>query len=230
LHYVKLDRPLVYESDRLRGYIQKHGIRQVTFDSVGYGCAGKPEDAEHALAYFRALRPLNVGSLHIAHVTKPSKNDGPAERDASHSRPFGSTFWHASARSTWFAKRTDPDVAGPNAPLVIGLYHKKSNNGPRYPAIGFQFTFDGDRTHVGRIDLASVDELGSRLPVWQRMTAVLKSGALPVSDIAEQLDVDESTVRQALKRDADRAGKRGTVSMFTRVDGGLIGLLARRAS
>jgi hypothetical protein len=229
LHCVKCDRALAYETDRLRGYILKHEIKYAVFDSVGYGCTGRPEEAEHALAYFRALRPLSIGSLHIAHITKPGKMDGAPEREASSQRPFGSGFWHASARSTWFVKRTNPDTTGPGAPLVIGLYHRKSNSGPRHPAFGLQFTFNAQRIVVTRVDLADVDELGTAMPLWQRMTALLKGGALSVAAIAEQLEVDQSTVRQALKRDADKAGKRGTVSMFTRIDGGLVGLLAGRA-
>jgi hypothetical protein len=230
VHYVRCDRPLVHEADRLRHYVLQHGIRFGVFDSVGYACAGKPEDAEHALAYFRAGRPMNIGSLHLAHVTKPPRTEGGRREPAENLRPFGSTFWHASARSTWFVQRTDPDTTGPDAPLTLGLYHRKSNSGPRHPAIGFQFTFSAARIHVARVDLADVDDLGARLPLWQRMRALLKTGALPVSEIAESLQVQEATVRQALKRDADRAGRRGTVSMFTRVDGHLIGLLARRAS
>jgi hypothetical protein len=227
LHYVKCDRPLVYESDRLRAYIRANGIRYAVFDSVGYACTGKPEDAEHALSYFRALRPFNVGSLHLAHVTKPKPGE---RRDPKEQMfPFGSVFWHNSARSTWFVQRTDPDAAGPGAPLTLGLYHRKANNGPRHAAVGFQFTF-GDQIHVARVDLTTVDDLGVRLPLWQRMRALLRTGALPVQAIAAQLDVDEAHVRQTLKRDADRAEKKGTVAMFTRVDGGFVGLLDRRAS
>ena len=230
LHYCKCDRPLVYESDRLRAYILKHGIRYTVFDSVGYACTGKPEDAEHALAYFRAARPLNIGSLHLAHITKPGKADSTAEREQSYQRPFGSNFWHASARSTWFCKRADPDKDGPAAPLTVGLFHRKSNSGPRYPALGFQFTFGPDRVRVARVDLAAHDELSERLPLWQRMKGLLARGALPTSAIAEQLDVPEGSVRQAIKRDVDSATRRGNASMFARVDGGLIGLAERRAS
>ena len=152
-------------------------------------------------------------------------------RDAQdQTRPFGSNFWHASARSTWFVKRTDPDTAGPNAPLTVGLFHRKSNNGPRHPALGFQFTFSADHIDVRRVDLAANDELGSKLPLWQRMKAVLTTGALPVKALAEQLDVPEASVRQALKRDADRASTRGNVALFQRVSGERVGLAERRAS
>jgi hypothetical protein len=54
--------------------------------------------------------------------------------------------------------------------------------------------------------------------------------ALPTSAIAEQLDVPEASIRQALKRDGNNAERRRTDSMFARVDGGLIGLAERRAS
>jgi hypothetical protein len=204
VHYVRLDRPLIYETERLRGYVDEHRIRYAVLDSVGYGCHGKPEDAEVALAYFRALRPLGIGTLHLAHVTKPSKGETTADRDQSTQRPFGSNFWHASARSTWYVKRTDPDAAAPNAPLTLGLFHRKSNSGARHPAVGLQFTFSPERIDVRRVDLAHVTELGAKLPAWQRMIAVLRTGAQPVNRLAETLEVSEATIRQVLSRDAKK--------------------------
>jgi hypothetical protein len=110
--YARCERPLVYEVDRLRRIVRDNGIEFSVFDSVAFACDGPPEAAEVARRYFRAVRQIGGGSLHIAHVSKAEGADN---------KPFGSTFWHNGARSTWFDevtrfRRTDvadsPDLAG----------------------------------------------------------------------------------------------------------------------
>ena len=103
LFYVRCERPLTEEADRLRRIIREERIDFGIFDSVAFACDGPPEAAETASAYFRALRSLRIGSLNLAHITKSESGD---------QRPFGSIFWHNHARATWFIKRaTDtPDT------------------------------------------------------------------------------------------------------------------------
>ncbi|MGE0706166.1 MAG: hypothetical protein AB7P22_19775, partial [Vicinamibacterales bacterium] len=58
------------------------------YDSVAFACDGPPEAAEVAADYFRAVRSIGIGSLHVAHVSKAENAD---------QRPFGSAFWHNGA-------------------------------------------------------------------------------------------------------------------------------------
>jgi hypothetical protein len=96
IRYARCDRPLVHEVDRLRRIVRDEGLNYVILDSVAFACDGPPEAAEVASRYFQAIRRLgSVGSLNIAHITKGEGSDR---------KPFGSTFWHNGARSTWFAK------------------------------------------------------------------------------------------------------------------------------
>ena len=85
IRYVRCDRPLVHELDRLRRIVLDEEITFGIFDSVGFACDGPPEAAESALAYFRATRQLRIGGIHLAHVSKAETGD---------QRPFGSAFWH----------------------------------------------------------------------------------------------------------------------------------------
>ena len=71
VRYVRCDRPLIYEVDRLQRIKQHEQLDVTLYDSAGYACNGKPEDAEQALGYFRAVRQIGGGSLHIAHVNNP---------------------------------------------------------------------------------------------------------------------------------------------------------------
>jgi len=202
VRYVRCDRPLVHEVDRLARIVEREQLDYAIFDSCGFACDGPPEAAESALNYFRAVRQLRIGSLHIAHTTKTG--------EAAEQRPFGSTFWHNSARSTWFAKQAS--VSPDGRLLTIGLFNRKQNLGALRPAVGFEIAFDDERTSFQRVNVASIDELAASVPLWQRIKAELQSGApKTIAALAERLAVKTDSVEKSLKRRTD---------LFTRVPGG----------
>ncbi len=200
VQYIRAERPLVYEADRLRRIVQEDEIDYVIYDSIAFACAGPPEAAEMAGAYFRAVRQIGVGSLHIAHVTKGETGD---------QKPFGSAFWHNGARATWNVKTAD-QLSG-HSELSIGLFNRKANIGPLRPAVGFRISFDEDRTTFERVDLRDVQELAPQLPLWQRIAHELRQGgAQTLARLAEDLDAKVDSVEKAAKRKAD---------LFTRLTG-----------
>ncbi len=212
--YVRCERPLTVEMDRLRRIVREEAIDYVIADSVAFACDGAPESAETAAAYFRAVRRIGVGSLHIAHITKGENGD---------QKPFGSAFWANGARSTWFAKRSSgsPDAGR----ISVGLFNRKNNLGQLAPAIGYEIEFGPDRTTFRRLNIADTD-LADRVPIQQRMHSLLaREGAMTMAAIASELDVPVDTIVKTAKR---HEGKR-----FTRVPGSdgifRIGLLARSA-
>lgn len=211
--YVRAERPLVAEVDRLTRLAREHSVDYLIADSIAFACDGPPEAAEVAASYFRALRRIGVGSLNIAHVTKSDGGD---------QKPFGSTFWHNGARSTWFAQRSGDDD-GPE--LVVGLFNRKTNSGPRAAPFGFRMTFDAGRIDVQPTELDDVADLAVRMTVRQRMVALLRSGAMTMVEIAGELDVPVDTIKKTERRGRDR--------LFTRVPGDdgvyRIGLMARAA-
>lgn len=187
--YARCDRPLVYESDRLRRIVREHEIEYCLYDSVAFACDGAPESAEVAGRYFRAVRRIGPGSLHIAHVSKGENSD---------QKPFGSAFWHNGARTTWFAKVADDD---PNSEVLnLGLFNRKANLGRLQMPIGFAISFSGDRTTFRRTEVSDHPDLASKLPVKQRMVAVLRTGALLPAEIADQIGADIETVKRTARR------------------------------
>src|SRR5688572_10760053 len=87
--YVRCERPLSSEVDRICRIVREHRIQYGIYDSVTFASDGPPEAAEVAGRYFRAVREIGCGSLHIAHVNRSEEND---------KKPFGSAFWHNGAR------------------------------------------------------------------------------------------------------------------------------------
>lgn len=143
--YARCDRPLIYEIDRLKRMVQDRGIDYVVCDSVAFASAGPPEDAEVAAAYFRAIRQFGpIGSLHVAHVSKAENGD---------KRPFGSAFWHNSARATWHIGAEDVTVG--DRRLVMTLTPRKANLAGKTGPLSVQMRFGGGGTDVTWLDYAA---------------------------------------------------------------------------
>lgn len=199
--YVRADRPLVSEVDRLRRSRVDHGIDYVVYDSIAFACDGPPESAEVASAYFRAVRKVGAGSLHIAHISRSETAD---------QKPFGSSFWHNGARSTWFAQQAEQM---PGQPVVVALLNRKSNLGALSPATAFGFRFTPDRTEVVLADVTTVSEVSAKLPLWQRMKGALTaSGPMTYPDLATEVNAKLNTIIQTVNRSEGRLFVRMTGS------------------
>lgn len=215
VRYVRCDKPLVYEVTRLRRTIQQDRLDYAIFDSIGYGTQGAPESAEAAMDYCRALRQLGIGSNLVAHITKSDSGD---------QRPFGSVFWHNSARATWNLKRaaTSPD----GETLSLAAFHRKSNLGPQRSAVGISVQFDGDRVYFSRIDVATIDEVAETLPLWQRIRSIVKGGPQTLATIASELNYDKVDSLDRIVRKHK--------NLFTKISGNdgvsRVALVERRAS
>ena len=211
--YVRCDRPMTAEADRLRRIVVEESIDYIVCDSVAFAVDGPPESAEIAAGYFRALRRIGVGSLNIAHVTKAEGGDR---------APFGSAFWANGSRSTWFAKRSE-DVTGP---ARVALFNRKANVGPLARAIGYSVSFEDGRIEFEPTNVSTMTDLAARLPIGQRMTELLKGGAMTAAEIASELDEKVDTIAKTARR------YDGKVYVRTAGPDGIyrIGLLARGAA
>ena len=212
--YARCEAPLTVEADRLRRLIVAHSIQYVILDSVAYGCDGPPEAAETANGYCRALRRLRVGSTMIAHINRSENGD---------QKPFGSAFWHNSARSTWFVKRSEAD--GNASDLTVMLSHRKCNTGPLLTARGLRITFGNGRIGIQPTDLADSTDFASKLPLWQRMKGTLTHGPMTSVAMAGELDAKVDTIDRTVRR---------CTNLFTRQPGAdgvtRIHLVERRVS
>jgi hypothetical protein len=187
--YARCERPLVYEADRLRRIVRDGGVEFAVFDSVAFACDGPPEAAEVAGRYFRAVRQIGGGSLHVAHVSKAEGAD---------QKPFGSTFWSNGARSTWYVKQ-DEGSAGSDV-LQIGLFNRKSNLGRLRPPLGFSISFGEETTTFHRTDVADSPDLSAQLTVRQKMGHVLRRGAMNPEQIADRIEEKVETVTRTMRR------------------------------
>jgi hypothetical protein len=193
IRYVTCDRPLIHELDRLRRIVRDDGLTFAILDSVGYGTAGAPESAEAAMDYCRGVRQLGIGTLWLAHVTKGEQGD---------QRPFGSTFWHNSARATWNLKlaSTSPD----GATHQIAGFHRKANLGRLRSPVGIQAAYRGESLTFSNVDIASIDEVSASLPMHLRLRGALLDGAKTITDLATTLNAKPDTIKKTLSRNSGK--------------------------
>jgi hypothetical protein len=208
--YARCERPLVYEVDRLRRIARDERIEFAVFDSVAFACDGPPEAAEVAGRYFRSVREIGGGSLHVAHINKGDNAD---------KKPFGSTFWHNGARATWFAKASEPSDDA--ATLTIGLFNRKCNLGPLRHPVGFRIEFGETRTTFTRTDVRDCPEMAQSMTVRQRMASVLRRGATEPKSLADEIDAKAETVTRIARKHK---------AQFVVLDGGKLGLRDKGSS
>ncbi len=208
--YVRCNRPLVHEADRLRRIVRDADIGYAFYDSIAFACDGPPEAAEVAGRYFQAVRQIAVGSLHVAHVSKA---------DGADQKPFGSTFWANGARATWNVKLAD-SLPGGNQ-ITIGLYNRKANLGGLKPPIGFEITFESNQALIRRVNVADNADLAGHLSVRQRMAHLLRRGAMSPDVVADEIQADVETIKRTVRRYKQQ---------FTVIPGGHVALCERRAS
>jgi len=207
--YARCERPLVFEADRLRRIVRENSIDFAIYDSVAFACDGPPEAAEVAGRYFRAVREIGCGSLHVAHTSKADNAD---------KKPFGSVFWHNGARATWYvqvdAASAETDV------LEVGFFNRKANLGRLAAPVAYSITFGADRTTFRPTEAADSPGLSGQLSVRQRMAYCVRGGAMSAGSIASEIEAEVGTVKRTARRYR---------SLFTVLQDGRIGLLERAA-
>jgi hypothetical protein len=193
VHYVRCSRPLVYEAERLRRAVKDRRLEYAFFDSIGYATDGAPEAAEAAIRYQQALRSLGegLGSTHIAHITKAF--------EGGDLKPFGSVFWHNSARATWNVKLASGE-AGDDV-IHVALHNRKSNTTGRQRSVGYEIGFAPGLIRVRRVDLAGVADLAVDLSVAERVRMALRYRTMDRESLAVELeDVEPDTLRKTVNR------------------------------
>jgi hypothetical protein len=200
--YARCERALIHEVDRLRRIVRDEAIEYSFFDSIAFACSGPPESAEIAGAYFRAVRQIGGGSFHIAHVSKA---------DGADQKPFGSSFWHNGARSTWYVKASQ-DCSNDTV-LQLGLFNRKANLSRIQRPTGFRVEFAQFKTYFNPDDVANTPELAEKLSLPQRMREALRRGAMTPDELSAVASDSVKHINQTAKRNN---------KMFVIVDGGRI--------
>ena len=182
-------------------------IALVIVDSVraALGAGGIGDASDSAIRYLTALRSLRVTSLSIDHVAKGDLAEG----------PYGSIYKFNYARNVWeLKKQTTP---GSNE-MVVGLYHRKMNNGQLLKPLGLKWTFHTDKVCVESMDPKADPVLAKGVYLEERAYAELKHGDLTTTALAGLLNCNKDSLRVILNRHSE---------LFTRPTEKTWGILSR---
>jgi hypothetical protein len=187
LIYVRCALPLAQDVDRMRRVLREQAVEFVVLDSVALAAGGDPERAETAIEFYGALRQMEVDALLVAHVTKQTDGE----------KPFGSTFWHNSARATWYVRKVQ-EVG--SSSLRVAMVNKKANDAPLALPIGVEIVHGPEATTLRRTDLAAEPDLAREIPLRLRIKDALLGGSLTYDELADRLEADRDSVRRVVNR------------------------------
>jgi hypothetical protein len=147
--YLPCSAPITELVEDIQRCAVQEQIDYVIYDSAAFACRGPAETSEAAIGYFAALRDIGVpGSLTIAHTTKKEA------AIAGQEKPFGSAFWHNSARATWLLTVKERNPNRIQATLVA----RKNNLANRGGDLTVDVTFDQERTVIALAAAADLQE------------------------------------------------------------------------
>ena len=189
--YKRLTTPLVQMKSELQQLIALQGFQFVVIDSVGRAVGGETVGEADVQAYYNACSAFNATVMSIGHTSK-----GNGETVA------GNAQWEFQARSMWIFEAAREH--GSNA-VVIGMHHRKVNEGELLPSLNFAVTFG----ETGGISYSSAEaEDLSQLTGTDLKTAIriflLSNPNSTAREIAEALDKSEPRVANVLKSWAGR--------------------------
>ena len=186
--YRRMTNTLADSLETLQQIIADKGVKLLIIDSLGPAARGNLNDAEPAIKYHAALRQIGITSVTLAHTSK--------DQFTRRRSIFGSVFFTNLARSVWECKaeqETGEDEA------IISLKHTKANLSRLHPPLGYKFTFTDKTITIAKADLRDTG-LSGELPLSTQIKNLLRSGAMPVRQIAEALEANEGSIKTALHR------------------------------
>ncbi len=191
VRYLSCYRKFGDECERIKRVIRLHGINYLICDSIGLACGGDPSTTEPATSYFQALRALGeIGSLHIAHVTKGTQG-------GEDQKPFGSAFWHNMARVTMNIKAEQLN----DGKLALALFPRKRNLKGRGQSVAYTVEFGENKTVIASSDVKEHEALAEGLPLPDRLLDALKYGSKTRRELSDVLNVDYGLLQRTIHRE-----------------------------
>jgi hypothetical protein len=172
-----------------------------------------------ASAYFNALAYIGKTSLSIAHVTKASEQ----------TKPFGSAFWHNSARITWNVQRVQEEG---ESVINVGVYNRKANDDALAAPLGLRVVFEGrdGAITVTRQSVQETQQLAEQTTVPARIRHALKTKPRTEAELCDAmgLEPDDATTRHQVRSRLSEMVRKGKVQKST-LDGRYALVIAERS-
>jgi hypothetical protein len=205
--YRRMTQPIADDIEAVYRIGSERNIGFWIIDSGMWACGGRPEEAEHAMRMFRAIRALGGTCLIIAHQNS----------DENTKRPYGNVMWVNAPRSVVQVQKSQLTIA--DNQVVVGLTQRKVNYGKQFKPLGYEATFtqanefgytDGDAVAIQPTNPLDDEELAMNVGLTQRVQHALRRGRKSKAELAELLDIDGSKLK-SLYSTVDRMARSGSL-------------------
>ena len=191
LYYRRCHAPLAQDIEAIRNFIDETKAEVLIMDSLAAACGGEDlNKSGPAMAFYQALRSLNVTAIVLAHNSK--------DRETKMRSIIGHQMFTAQARNIWECKKVqEPD----DETIDIALFHRKAPPFSKIsPAIGAHVEFTEDSMTITPQSATSMREFISEMGMKAQIRDALTDGAATTKDIAVSLMASEASVRTTLNR------------------------------
>lgn len=195
--YRKCSMPLAYDIDAIRSKIEDTDSKMIIIDSLALACGGELNKEQSAIAFFSALRQLNVSSLILAHN---QKGNGDNTKSI-----YGSVFFTAFGRNVWEIRKSQ-EAGGDSADIAL-IHHKPAPFQRLSQPLGFHMDFGGNSVRISLGDPELVSGVSERMSYVNKLLDLLQKGRMQKEEIALEFpEMKDGTLRQTLKRLRDKHG------------------------
>lgn len=208
-------RALADDAAWLRRTVAENEIGFVVVDSAVPASDDEINDTRAPRQLHSALRSLgpDVTPLVLAHMTKAD-----AEKSTGRAKMLGSGMYDNLARNIWEVRKSE--MAGEQH--VLGLFHRKGNNSQLRRPFALSIEYGGSDCLPRSVHLAELrrySDLAERLPAYDRLTDILRSGDSTTVEIADRLGLTQREAVRLLERNEQvrqtyRGGGRGNPSRW----------------
>ena len=199
IHYIRCRTSIFQMQIQIQKRIEETGAQLLVVDSLVPSVDSDANDADTARRFYQVLRSLDIPSLIISHTTK---NPGDVDSKA---KPFGSAYWWNQARSVWEIRKEQS--AGDNY-TDLAIINRKSNNWSIVEPIGVRMITEDMQSSEPKVTFEPItlatqnNSLSKVVPIKARIMSLLNGTieGMSVKDIADELEENMDSVRQALRR------------------------------
>jgi hypothetical protein len=203
IHYRRMTGRLIDAERQIRADVAKIKPVMVGVDYLTYASGGNLNDSESAGATINLLGDLPESVTKVATAHHAKQHRGARLEDAS---VIGSGLFEFKASALWVLRKEHNDEDRGNFNVL--MRNLKMRDGAEMPDIVYNLAFcDQPRsTAFSRGNTAQLGSLEKDLPARDRVLKMLAKAPSPLKtrDIAERLDLAESTVKKELNALAER--------------------------
>lgn len=216
IQYRRMTGRIIDAERQIRTEVARYGPVALGVDSLTYASGGNLNDSESAGATVNLIGDLPATVTKIATAHHGKQQRGAKMEDAS---VIGSSLFEFKASGLWVLRRETEDT-GDARDFNVLMVNRKMRDGARAKSMVYNLAFDNAarKTTFTRGSTAQLGNLDRDLPTRERVSKVLARATRPLKtrEVAEELELAESTVKKELNGLAER----GLATNINRSDGG----------